>query len=86
MTKYKYLRKRVKDINGPGLDSKKEFEEIAEKIIEDYKKGRITKKTAKGRLLLLYRLTYKKNNSKIRFGRKTANKLRKKIKKMMEEL
>ena len=62
---YKYLGKKVKDARKSGLDSISEFERIKKSIVEDYKAGRIDQKKARGRLLLLYRLTFKDKNSKI---------------------
>lgn len=85
--KYKYLGKKVKDKRKMGLDSMYDFYDISSAIMQDYKKGKISKKVAQGRLLLLYRLTFKKNNSKIQhLDTKTLNKIRKKIKKSMSEL
>lgn len=86
-SKYKYLGKRVPDINRPGLDSAKEFRAILREIIRDYRSGRIDRKTARGRLLLLYRLTYKKNNSKIaHLSNTTLRRLRAEIKAAMEKV
>lgn len=62
---YKYLGKRVKDFKRTGLDSIKEYYAIKRKVIEDFEKGRIDEKTARGRLLLLYKLSFKDNNKKI---------------------
>jgi len=78
-----YLGKRVKDIGKKGLSNAKEFYGIIEEIIEDVERGRITSRTARGRLLLLYRLTYKKNNSNLQISTKTAQKIRNKIKRVM---
>ncbi|AIF68630.1 hypothetical protein PAP_00940 [Palaeococcus pacificus DY20341] len=63
--RYKYLGKEVIDVDDPGLDSIPEFYGIANAIWRDWKDGKITTKTAIGRLLLLKRLSYKKNNFKI---------------------
>ncbi|WP_054839939.1 hypothetical protein [Thermococcus sp. JCM 11816] len=89
--KYKYLGRRVKDRGGQkgGLDSAREFYDIIKAILRDYKAGgRITGgKTARGRLLLLYRLSFKKNNSKIRhLSNSTLQRIRRRIKKAMEEV
>jgi len=46
----------VRDTGKPGLDSLREVERIAKRILQDVKKGRISKKTAHGRFLLLYSL------------------------------
>ncbi len=81
-----YLGVNVSDIGKKGLSNKKEFEEIIKAILSDYNKGKITKKIAKGRLLLLYHLTYKKNNSNLRISRKTASEIRKIIRSMMKVL
>ena len=64
-THYKYLGSKVKDVKRGGLDSISEFERIKKAIVEDYKKGKISQDTARGRLLLLYNLTFKDKNSKI---------------------
>lgn len=86
MGKYKYLGVRVKDIGKEGLTHAREFYAIARAIVADYRNRRISKKTAMGRLLLLYRLTYKKNNSKITFNEKTAKKIRVFIEQQMHKL
>ena len=46
----------VRDTGKPGLDNLREVKRIAERILEDVKRGRISKRTANGRFLLLYRL------------------------------
>ena len=86
MSRRIYLGRRVKDIGKKGLSHKKEFDKIIEKIVQDYKRGKITRKRAMGRLLLLYRLTYKKNNSNLRISAKTCGKIRRKISKTMSGL
>lgn len=80
---YKYLGKKVKDISPKGLTHPKEVRAIMKAILNDYKKKRITRKTALGRLLLLYRLTFVKNNSKLKASRRTRIELRKDIKSAM---
>jgi len=85
--RYKYLGKRVKDRRKKGLDSASEFYGIMKAIEKDWKKGRISARTARGRLLLLYRLSFKKNNSKIQhLSNSTLQKIRRRIKKLMEEI
>jgi len=77
----------VEDRGKEGLDSAKEFYDIMNAIMQDYKKGKISAKTARGRLLLLYRLTFKKKNSKIKhLSNKTLTRIRKKIKALMSEI
>jgi len=49
----KYLGKRVKDVNKPGLDSYSEARGIADKIVQDYRRGRISYRTAMSRMNLL---------------------------------
>ena len=84
-TRYKYLGRRVKDRREKGLDSAREFYDIMKAIMRDYKAGRISARTARGRLLLLYRLSFKKNNSKIRhLKNSTLQKIRRRIKELME--
>ncbi len=86
-SRYKYLGKRVKDRGKKGLDSASEFYGIMKAIEKDWKKGRISARTARGRLLLLYRLSFKKNNSKIQhLSNSTLQKIRRRIKKLMEEI
>jgi len=80
----KYLGVSVKDIGKKGLSNKKEFEKIMLKIVKDLKNNKIKYNTYKGRLLLLYRLTYKKNNSNLKLSNKTLNDLRKRIKNLMK--
>ena len=83
--RYKYLGKRVKDRGKKGLDSAREFYDIMKAIERDYKAKRISAKTARGRLLLLYRLSLKKNNSKIQhLSNSTLQRIRRRIKKLME--
>lgn len=79
----KYLGKRVKDIGGVGLDTYKEFIDILREIKSDVKNRRISKKTARGRLLLLYRLTFPSKNRK---ARKIPLRLRKVIRKKIKEV
>ena len=81
---YKYLGRRVKDTRKKGLDSIREYKDLAEAILRDYRYGRISKKTAQGRLLLLYRLVY--NNSKLRVSKESKDRLAEWIKKKMREL
>ena len=61
-----YLGRKVKDTRYKGLDTLKEINAIREQILKDYRRGVINKKVALGRLLLLYRLSMKKNNRKIK--------------------
>ncbi|MFA4641217.1 hypothetical protein [Pyrococcus kukulkanii] len=87
MGKYKYLGKRVRDIGKKGLDRPSEFRAIMKAIVRDYRKRRISKQTAKGRLLLLYRLTFKKNNKKLKnVSVKTLSRLRREIREAMSRL
>ena len=82
-----YLGRRVRDIGRPGLDRPSEFREIADAILRDYKAGRISAATARGRLLLLLRNTYVKHNSKVKgWSRKTRESIRKYIRKLMSEV
>ncbi len=76
----KYLGHRVPDIGGAGLDSPKEFRAIKNAILRDYRSGCISRGTARGGLLLLYRLTYPKHNSKASgISPRTRETLRKEI-------
>ncbi|AFK50784.1 hypothetical protein TCELL_0359 [Thermogladius calderae 1633] len=64
--RFKYLGKEVIDVGDPGLDSIPEFYGIANAIWRDWNEGKITTKTAIGRLLLLKLLTNKNKNHKIK--------------------
>jgi len=87
MSRYVYLGKRVKDVKAKGLDSPREFRGIKREIIKDYRSGRINEKKARGRLLLLYRLTFPSKNAKVKKIPKSERaKIRKEIKKAMKEL
>ncbi|NJE27049.1 hypothetical protein E3E22_10595 [Thermococcus sp. MV5] len=86
-SRYKYLGKRIKDRKKKGLDSAREFYDMIKAILRDYKSGKISDKTARGRLLLLYRLSFKKNNSKIKdLSNSTLLRIRKRIKEAMKEI
>lgn len=85
--KYVYLGKRVRDISKRGLDSPSEFRGIKNAIIRDVKSGRIDKKTARGRLLLLYQLTKPEKNSKVKnLSPRTRERLRKEIRAAMRRI
>ena len=87
MTKYKYLGVKVRDIGKEGLDSPEEFKQIADAIIRDYKNGEIDEATARGRLLLLYRLTYPTKNKKVRsWSASTRRRIRNYILHLMRSL
>lgn len=79
MGKNIYLGVTVKDIGKRGLSNKKEFENIIKAIIKEYKNKKINRRVAMGRLLLLYRLTFKKNNSNLRISKRTASMIRREI-------
>ena len=85
-TRYKYLGKRVRDIKPKGLTHAKEVKKIMQAIVNDRKAGKITKRTARGRLLLLYRLTFKKNNSNLKVSRRTRIRLRRMIRNAMSKI
>ena len=87
MGEYKYLGKRVEDIGNNGLDHPEEFRGILKCILSDYERGKISKDTAKGRLLLLYRLTFPEHNHKVsKIPEKELKEIRKEIKEAMKEL
>lgn len=86
-TRTKYLGHRVRDIGRAGLDSPKEFRGIMRAILHDYRKGCISKSKARGRLLLLYRLTFPEKNSKVRkLSPSTLARLRREIKEAMRRI
>ncbi|MEM1698074.1 MAG: hypothetical protein QXG48_05410 [Thermofilaceae archaeon] len=68
MTRYVYLGKRVRDIRNKGYDTPIEGKRIADAIVEDYRRGRISYRTAMSRLNLLELIT--KKNSKLRSGKR----------------
>ena len=85
--RYKYLGKKVKDVGACGLDRPSEYYGIIRAIMRDYKNGEISKATARGRLLLLYRLTYPSKNSKARsIPPAERERIRERIIKAMEKL
>jgi len=86
VSRYKYLGKKVQDIPPKGLTSPKEVRGILRAILRDYRSGRISWQTARGRLLLLYRLTYAKHNKNLRASRRTRALLREEISKVMSSL
>jgi len=72
-----YLGKRVKDVKKPGLDTLAEVERISKAIINDYKRGRISKKTASGRFARLHNTIIPKD-SKLKGKKRKAKKIVKK--------
>lgn len=83
----KYLGHRVRDVRGAGLDSPSEFRGILRDILRDYRRGCISEATARGRLLLLYRLTFPRHNRKARrISARTRQRLRREILRAMERL
>ncbi len=82
--RYKYLGKKVRDVGRRGLDRPVEYRRIKDEIVRDYRAGRISAKTAQGRLLLLYRLVDK--NSKLRASASTKRRLKSEIRAAMREV
>lgn len=83
----KYLGHRVPDVAGAGLDSPKEFRQILKGIMRDYRTGCISRATARGRLLLLYRLTYPSKNRKVqKLSPRARQELRAEIRRALEKL
>ncbi|MEM4460650.1 MAG: hypothetical protein QXY70_00755 [Nanopusillaceae archaeon] len=82
-----YLGKRVRDVRKKGLDSISEFYGIMREIMRDYRLGRINAKKAKGRLLLLYLLTFRRKNKNVMaIPKKQRIKIRNDIKKLLSKL
>lgn len=81
-----YLGHRVRDTGRPGLDNPKEVEGITKAILDDYKKGRISYRTAMSRLNLL-KLVVKKDK-KFHGKRKAYKEIeqaKKRLKRMREK-
>lgn len=57
-----YLGKRVKDVRKPGLDTLTEVRGICRAILNDYKCGKISKKTASGRFARLHNAIIPRNS------------------------
>ena len=51
--KYVYLGRKVEDVGEEGLDTVEECRKIADAILEDFREGRISYRTAMSRLNLL---------------------------------
>ena len=82
-----YLGGRVPDIGRKGLDSPKEFEEIMREIQKDLKNRRISIQEARGRLLLLYRLSIPQNNAKVKhWNERTRQRIQNQIRNVMSSL
>ncbi|MEM5821040.1 MAG: hypothetical protein QXP34_01825 [Candidatus Aenigmatarchaeota archaeon] len=82
-----YLGKRVRDVRKKGLDSVSEFYGIMREIMKDYRSGRIDAKKARGRLLLLYLLTFRRKNKNVMaIPKKQRIKIRNDIKKLLRKL
>ena len=79
-----YLGKTVPDTGKPGLDNLREVKGIANNIVKDYLKGKISKRTATSRLNLLKLITKKDSDfkgSKLSRAWSIIEKARKKLKK-----
>ena len=70
----KYLGKRVKDIGGCGLDTLQEVRAISRAILEDYRSGRIDKRTASGRFARLHNTIIPKSR-KLKGKKREAKKI-----------
>ena len=73
----KYLGKKVADVEGCGLDTLKEVEEICKAIIKDYEAGRIDKRTANGRFARLCNCIIPRNSKLVGKKRKAKSICRK---------
>lgn len=81
----KYLGRRVRDVGRPGLSSLKEVKGIANAVVRDFRRGRISRKTATARLNLLVLISKKLiRKRRVRFKldtvRSIVGKARKKLK------
>jgi len=79
-----YLGHRVPDIKGAGLDTIKEVRGICKAIIQDYRRHRISYRTAMSRLNLLELIIKKASTmrGKKREARKIVDKFREKLMKL----
>ena len=78
-----YLGHRVPDTGKPGLNNPREVKGITNAILEDYKKGRISYRTAMSRLNLLKLVVKKDRDFKgKRKAYKEIEQAKKKLKKM----
>ena len=85
MGKYRYLGKRVPDIRKHGLDTATEVREIARLIEVDYRKKRISYRTAMARYNLL-ELLLKKNKKLAHLSPGTKESLRREIEDYKERI
>lgn len=82
-----YLGTRVKDVGKEGLDDPREFRGIMRAIENDLKNRRIDIQEARGRLLLLYRLTDPSKNKKVRnWSERTRTQIQQEIRRKMSQL
>ncbi|WP_456478224.1 hypothetical protein [Geoglobus ahangari] len=83
----KYLGTRVPDVGKRGLDSPSEFEAIMREIERDLRNRKISMQEARGRLLLLYRLSDPDNNRKVKgWSPQTRQRIQRRIRDMMGSL
>lgn len=61
-SKNKYLGSRVKDTKEKGFDSRREISDTLDLVIKDFKKGKITRKTANGRFWRMRQIIRRSNN------------------------
>ena len=79
-----YLGHRVRDTGEPGLSSLREVEDICREILEDYEKGRLSKKEASGRFARLHNTIIPRDKSlrgKVRKAKAIVKKYWKKLSK-----
>ncbi len=69
-----YLGKSVPDRGSPGLDQLSEVRGICKAILSDYRRGRISKRTANGRFSLLYNFVIPRD-SKLQGKKRKAKKI-----------
>jgi len=80
-----YLGHRVRDTGEPGLSSLREVEDICKEILEDYRKGRLSKKEASGRFARLHNTVIPRDSSFKGKRRKAKAIVKKYWKKLKEE-
>lgn len=86
MSKRIYLGVVCPDTRKEGIDSLKEVQCICDAILDDYKKGRISKKTASGRIARMHNTVIPKLKTLNKKQKEKAKKIMKKCWERLREL